>query len=159
MFFSQQLRRFFYHTILTVILVITVTFSFGTEKSWSTMPINELLHSPQPQIATMNRINAMSKDVEGKAQEAIGNLTGDPKNQMMGKAKQVQSKAMNVAEDIKDNTDLQGRSKAVAKNLEGKAQEMKGNVTNNPQDKMIGKAKQAESQARNLAEDVKDTFR
>jgi uncharacterized protein YjbJ (UPF0337 family) len=159
MIFSQQLRRFFTQITLTAILVITVAFSFGTEKSWATMPITELLHSSQPQIATMNRINAMSKDVEGKAQEAIGNLTGDPKNQMMGKAKQVQSKVMNTAEDIKDSTELQGRTKAVAKNIEGKAQEMKGNVTNDPQDKMMGKAKQAESQARNLAEDVKDTFR
>jgi uncharacterized protein YjbJ (UPF0337 family) len=101
----------------------------------------------------------MSKDMEGKTQEAIGNLTGDPKNQMMGKAKQVQSQAMNAAEDLKDSTELKGRTKAVAKNLEGKAQEMKGNATDNPQDQMMGKAKQAESQVRNLAEDVKDMFR
>jgi uncharacterized protein YjbJ (UPF0337 family) len=155
----QQLRRFFYHLTLTVILVITVAFSFGTEKSWATMPITELLRSPQPQIATMNRINAMSKDVEGKTQEAIGDLTGDPKNQMMGKAKQVQGQAMKAAEDIKDSTELQGRAKAVVKNLEGKAQEIKGNVTNNSQDQMMGKAKQVESQGRNLVEDVKDMFR
>jgi uncharacterized protein YjbJ (UPF0337 family) len=155
----QQIHRFFYRLSLTAILLITVTFSFGAEKSWATMPLNQLIHSPQPQIATMNRINAMSKDVEGKTQEAIGNLTGDPKDQMMGKAKQVQSQAMNAAEDVKDSTELKGRAKAVAKNLEGKAQEMKGNATNNSQDKMMGKAKQAESQARNLAEDVKDMFR
>ena len=159
MIYLKQLRRFFYHVTLTAILVITVVFSFGTEKSWATMPITELLHSPQPQIATMNRINAMSKDVEGKTQEAIGNLTGDPKDQMMGKAKQAQSQAMNAAEDIKDKTELQGRTKAAAKNLEGKAQEMKGNATNNSQDQMMGKAKQAESQGRNLIEDVKDIFR
>lgn len=155
----QQLHRFFYRMTLTVILLITIAFSFGAEKSWATMPINQLIHSPQPQLATMNRINAMSKDVEGKTQEAIGNLTGDPKNQMMGKAKQVQSQAMNAAEDLKDSTELKGRTKAVAKNLEGKVQEMKGNATDNPQDQMMGKAKQAESQVRNLAEDVKDMFR
>ncbi|MBE9241955.1 CsbD family protein [Synechocystis salina] len=155
----QQIHRFFYRLSLTAILLIIVIFSFGAEKSWATMPINQLMHSPQPQIAIMNRIDAMSKDVEGKAQEAIGNLTGDPKNQMMGKAKQVQSQAMNAAEDVKDSTELKGRAKAVAKNLEGKAQEMKGNITDNTQDKMMGKAKQAESQARNLAEDIKDVFR
>ncbi|MBE9203442.1 CsbD family protein [Synechocystis salina LEGE 06099] len=155
----QRIHRFFYRLTLTAILLITVTFSFGAEKSWATMPINQLIHSSQPQLATMNRINAMSKDVEGKTQEAIGNLTGDPKNQMMGKAKQVQSQAMNAAEDLKDSTELKGRAKAVAKNLEGKAQEMKGNVTDNPQDQMMGKAKQAESQGRNLVEDVKDMFR
>jgi len=155
----QQIHRFFYRLTLTAILLITVTFSFGAEKSWATMPLNQLIHSPQPQIATMNRINAMSKDVEGKTQEAIGNITGDSKNQMMGKAKQVQSQAMNAAEDVKDSTELKGRAKAVAKNLEGKAQEMKGNVTDNNQDKIMGQAKQTESQARNLVEDVKDMFR
>ncbi|AIE74174.1 MULTISPECIES: CsbD family protein [unclassified Synechocystis] len=159
MFSLQQLRRFYYRLTLTVILLVTVTFSFGAEKSWATMPITELINSTQPQIATMNRINAMSKDVEGKTQEAIGNLTGDPKNQMMGKAKQVQSQAMNAAEDVKESTELKGRAKAIAKNLEGKAQEMKGNITDNSQDKIMGQAKQTESQARNLVEDVKDMFR
>lgn len=159
MFSLQQLRRFFYQMTLTVILLITVTFSFGAEKSWATMPITELINSSQPQLATVNSIQAISKDVEGKAQEAIGNLTGDPKNQMMGKAKQAQSKAMNTAEEAKNSMELKGRAKAVSKNIEGKAQELKGNVTDNPQDKIAGQAKQAESQGRNLIEDVKNMFR
>lgn len=159
MFSLQQVRRFFYQMTVTVILLITVTFSFGAEKSWATMPIKELINSTQPQLAAMNSIQGISKDVEGKAQEAIGNITGDPKNQMMGKGKQVQSQVMNAAEDLKSSTELQGRAKAVAKNLEGKVQEAKGNLTDNPQDKIMGQAKQTESQARNLVEDVKDMFR
>lgn len=152
----KSLRRFFYHLSLTTILMITVTFSFGMQDSWATMPINQLINRPQPQIAMFNRAKAVSKDIEGKTQEAYGNVTGDPKNQMMGKAKQVESKARNVAEDIKDKTELKGRSKAIAKNLEGKAQETKGNITGDRGDQMAGKAKQAESQARNVVQDMKE---
>lgn len=152
----KPLRRFFYYMSLTTILVITITFSFGTQESWATIPINQLLHSPQPQFAMFNRAKAMSKDIEGKTQEVIGNLTGDPKNQMMGKAKQVESQALSVAENLKDKTQLTGRTKAVAKNLEGKVQETKGNITGDRQDQAMGKGKQVESQTRNVVEDIKE---
>ena len=152
----KQLRRFFYYMSLTTILIITITFSFGTQESWATMPINQLINRPQPQIAMFNRAKAMSKDIEGKTQEAIGNMTGDPKNQMMGKAKQAESQALSAAENLKDKTQLTGRTKAVAKNLEGKAQETKGNITGDRQDQAMGKTKQVESQARNVVEDIKE---
>ena len=48
------------------------------------------------------------------------------------------------------------RAKATGKNIEGKAQEALGNITGDPEDKAEGKAKQAESQTRHAAEDVKD---
>jgi uncharacterized protein YjbJ (UPF0337 family) len=152
----KPLRRFFYYMSLTTILIITITFSFGTQESWATMPINQLINRPQPQIAMFNRAKAMSKDIEGKTQEAIGNMTGDPKNQMMGKAKQVESQALSAAENLKDKTQLTGRTKAVAKNLEGKVQETKGNITGDRQDQAMGKGKQVESQARNVVEDIKE---
>ena len=152
----KQLRRFFYYMSLTTILIITITFSFGTQESWATMPINQLINHPQPQIAMFNRAKAMSKDIEGKTQEAIGNMTGDPKNQMMGKAKQAESQALSAAENLKDKTQLTGRTKAVAKNLEGKAQATKGNITGDRQDQAMGKTKQVESQARNVVEDMKE---
>jgi uncharacterized protein YjbJ (UPF0337 family) len=155
----KQLRRFFYYMSLTTILIITITFSFGTQESWATMPINQLINHPQPQIAMFNRAKAMSKDIEGKTQEAIGNMTGDPKNQMMGKAKQAESQALSAAENLKDKTQLTGRTKAVAKNLEGKAQATKGNITGDRQDQAMGKTKQVESQARNVVEDMKEGVR
>jgi len=144
----QQIRRFVVTMILTIMLTITIAFDFGTTNSWAgTLP---------PQIATMNRVEAMTKNIEGKAQEAIGNITGDPKDQMMGKAKQVESQARNTAEDLKDKMKLKGRTKAVTKNIEGKAQETIGKATGNRNDQVAGKAKQAESQGRNVVEDVKD---
>lgn len=51
---------------------------------------------------------------------------------------------------------LEDKVKATAKNLEGKAQEALGKVTGDPEDQAKGKAKQAESQVRHAAEDVKD---
>lgn len=147
----QQIRRFFVTMILTIMLAITIAFDFGTTSSWAaTLPT---------QIATMNRVEAMTKNIEGKAQEAIGNITGDPKDQMMGKAKQVESQARNAAEDMKDKMKLKGRAKAVTKNLEGKAQEAKGQATGDRKDRVAGQAKQVESQARNVIEDVKDSVR
>jgi uncharacterized protein YjbJ (UPF0337 family) len=103
-----------------------------------------------------NRVETMAKDLEGKAQEAMGNVTGDPKDQIMGKAKQAESQVRNAAEDLKDQVQLKGRAKAVTKNLEGKAQEAVGNITGNSSDQIMGKAKQTESQGLNLVEDAKD---
>jgi uncharacterized protein YjbJ (UPF0337 family) len=54
------------------------------------------------------------------------------------------------------NMSTEDRAKATGKNLEGKAQEALGNITGDPEDKAEGKAKQAESQARHAAEDLKD---
>lgn len=49
-----------------------------------------------------DRAKATAKNVEGKAQEALGDLTGDTKNQVEGKAKQAEAKVRHAAEDVKD---------------------------------------------------------
>jgi uncharacterized protein YjbJ (UPF0337 family) len=51
---------------------------------------------------------------------------------------------------------IEDRVKAAAKNIEGKIQEAVGEVTGDPEDKVEGKAKQAEAEARNAVENVKD---
>ncbi len=51
---------------------------------------------------------------------------------------------------------IEDRTKAAAKNVEGKGQEILGVVTDNPQDELAGKAKQAEGKVRDGIEDVKD---
>jgi uncharacterized protein YjbJ (UPF0337 family) len=152
----QQIRKLVFSTISTITLVISIALVFSHGNVMAATLGGQII-SPQPQLATMNRVEAMTKNIEGKAQEAIGNITGDPKDQMMGKAKQIESQARNTAEDIKDNMKLKGRAKAVTKNLEGKAQEAKGNITGDRGDQVSGKAKQAESQARNVVEDLKDS--
>jgi uncharacterized protein YjbJ (UPF0337 family) len=49
------------------------------------------------------RAKATAKNIEGKAQEAVGNITGDPKDKAEGKAKQAESEVHHAVEDVKDN--------------------------------------------------------
>lgn len=49
-----------------------------------------------------DKIKAAAKNVEGKAQEALGNVTGDPEDQAEGKAKQAESAVRNTVENAKD---------------------------------------------------------
>lgn len=49
------------------------------------------------------RAKATAKNIEGKAQEALGNITGDPEDQAEGKAKQAESQVRHGIEDVKDN--------------------------------------------------------
>jgi uncharacterized protein YjbJ (UPF0337 family) len=54
-------------------------------------------------MSAENRVNATAKNVEGKAQEALGNVTGDPKDQAKGKMKQAEAETQHTKEDIKDS--------------------------------------------------------
>jgi uncharacterized protein YjbJ (UPF0337 family) len=49
-----------------------------------------------------NRTKAAAKNVEGKVQETVGDLTGNKKDQMQGNAKQAEAKVRNAVEDAKD---------------------------------------------------------
>ena len=152
----RKAHKFLLTISLVAFISTTIAFSFASENSWAATSLTLRLSQPQTQIATiMNRVEAVTKNIEGKTQEAIGNITGNPKDQAMGKAKQIQSQVLNVAEDTKDNMNLQGRAKAITKNVEGKVQEAVGNITGNAKDQAIGRAKQVESQALNTVEDMK----
>ncbi|MBD2692952.1 CsbD family protein [Anabaena catenula] len=49
------------------------------------------------------RAKATAKNIEGKAQEAVGNVTGDPKDKAEGQAKQAESEVRHAVEDVKDS--------------------------------------------------------
>jgi uncharacterized protein YjbJ (UPF0337 family) len=49
-----------------------------------------------------DRAKATAKNIEGKVQEAVGDLTGDPKAQAEGKEKQVEAKVRHTIENVKD---------------------------------------------------------
>jgi uncharacterized protein YjbJ (UPF0337 family) len=49
------------------------------------------------------RAKATAKNVEGKVQDAMGQVTGDVGDQAEGKAKQVEASARHAKEDVKDN--------------------------------------------------------
>jgi uncharacterized protein YjbJ (UPF0337 family) len=52
--------------------------------------------------AMNNNAKATVKDVEGKLESALGELTGDPDHQVKGKVKQVHASAMKTAETLKE---------------------------------------------------------
>lgn len=53
-------------------------------------------------MAIEDRAKAIGKNIEGKAQEALGNVTGDPEDKAEGKAKQAEAQARHASEDVKD---------------------------------------------------------
>ncbi|NEP17748.1 MAG: CsbD family protein [Leptolyngbya sp. SIO4C1] len=48
------------------------------------------------------RAQATAKNIEGKLQEAAGEITGDPKDKAEGQAKQAEAQAQHAKEDVKD---------------------------------------------------------
>lgn len=50
-----------------------------------------------------DKAKATAKNVEGKAQEAWGNVTGDPEDKAEGKGKQAEAEVRHGVEDVKDN--------------------------------------------------------
>lgn len=53
-------------------------------------------------MSTENRAKATAKNLEGKAQEAMGNVTGNPDDKAKGKAKQAEAETRNAVENVKD---------------------------------------------------------
>ncbi|EAW38254.1 CsbD family protein [Lyngbya sp. PCC 8106] len=49
-----------------------------------------------------NRAKATAKNLEGKAQEAMGEFTGDPQDKAEGKAKQTEAEVEQTVENLKD---------------------------------------------------------
>lgn len=49
-----------------------------------------------------NRAKAAAKNVEGKLEEAVGDLTDNREAKSKGKAKQVEANIRNASEDVKD---------------------------------------------------------
>ncbi|MEA5598677.1 CsbD family protein [Rivularia sp. UHCC 0363] len=54
-------------------------------------------------MSAEDKVKATAKNIEGKAQEALGNVTGDPEDQAKGKAKQAEASGRHAVEDAKDN--------------------------------------------------------
>lgn len=155
MIFLKQISQFLLTISLVVFIATANVIGVMDDNSYTSKLGVSSMNSPSNQIAWGERSKALGKDIEGKTQEMMGNIKGDPKDRLMGKAKQVESTMRNKTEDIKDSMSLKDRSKAVVKNIEGKTQEAIGNMTGNTQDQIMGKAKQAESQVRNTIEDIK----
>jgi uncharacterized protein YjbJ (UPF0337 family) len=49
-----------------------------------------------------DRAKAVAKNIEGKAQEALGKVTGNPNDEAEGQAKQAESQVRHTVENVKD---------------------------------------------------------
>ena len=53
-------------------------------------------------MSTEDRIEATAKNIEGKAQEMMGEITGDKQEEAKGKMKQAEASAQHSVENAKD---------------------------------------------------------
>lgn len=134
-------KQFFLAASLIVFMATAIAFGMAPANSWAATSVSQ----PSTQIAWgWGRGKAVGKNLEGKAQEGSSQITGDPKDQIVGKMKQTESQARNVAEDMKES--VSPKIKAYTKNIEGKFQDAAGTISGNNRAQEIGKAKQQEAQ-------------
>ena len=57
-----------------------------------------------------NQVKGTAKDIAGKAQEQVGNATGNTSQQVKGLAKQVEGKVQKGAGDIQDAAEKAGKN-------------------------------------------------
>ncbi len=145
MILLQQFRKLF--IIVGLVLFLGTFTAFTADNSLA-----------QTQIASMNRVEATTKNIEGKVQEAVGKVTGNKKDQFMGKAKQAESKVRNAVEDIKDVTS-QPRLKATKRNIEAKTEKAMDNSIVNPNYLPSGKTNDIKSESRDPANQMKEELR
>ena len=131
----QKFRRFFF-TIGLVLLLGSLT-AFTAKESLAATFLTQPISLAPTQIATMNRVEAIGKDIEGKAQETMGKITGNKEDQVMGKVKQAESKVRNTVEDVK------GASRQQRAKIEGQVKRSMDNSISND--------KATENQYRNLS--------
>ena len=53
-------------------------------------------------MSVEDRAEAVAKNMEGEAQEALADMTGDPKDTIQGQHKQDQEAAIHLKEDLND---------------------------------------------------------
>ena len=54
-------------------------------------------------MSLQDKAKATAKNIEGKVQEAVGDLTGNPQAQAEGKEKQAEAQIRHTVENVKDD--------------------------------------------------------
>lgn len=54
-------------------------------------------------MSVEDRMNATAKNIEGKVQEAVGEVTGDPQDKAEGQEKQTEAQVQHSVENVKDD--------------------------------------------------------
>ncbi|WP_008309625.1 CsbD family protein [Leptolyngbya sp. PCC 6406] len=115
MIFSHQIRKILMTVGLVVILSTVITFGFASGKSWANPLLTSSISQPHALVATTNQAKVAAKKMEGKAQERIGNMTGDLKTQAAGKAKQFEANTQEAIIESIDNPNYQPNGKNLRK--------------------------------------------
>ncbi len=53
-------------------------------------------------MSTEKRVEAIAKNIEGKIQEVVGEITGNPQDKAEGQEKQAEAQVTHTVENIKD---------------------------------------------------------
>ncbi|MBD2771596.1 CsbD family protein [Iningainema tapete] len=53
-------------------------------------------------MSVEKRVEATAKNIEGKVQELVGELTGNPDDKAEGQAKQAEAQVIHTVENVKD---------------------------------------------------------
>jgi uncharacterized protein YjbJ (UPF0337 family) len=113
--FPYQIRKILMTIGLVVILATVITFSFAPGKSWANPLVTPRIDQSHALVATINQAKATAKKIEGKAQEEIGNMTGDLNAQAAGKAKQFEANTQEAILESIDNPNYQPEGQGLRK--------------------------------------------
>lgn len=121
----QKIRSSFLSTGIALLVAVASVLTVGCSNAWAAASMPTSIEQSTVQLAAMNRVESATKNLEGKAQEMIGNITDSPKDKVAGKAKQVESRMQTIVEDVKDQKKLKGKAKSAEKDIQRKVREMK----------------------------------
>lgn len=111
MILFHQIRKALMTIGLVVLLATAITFSSAPGASWAIPLFTSSIGQPYVSVLTINQAKAIAKDqaknVEGKAQEGIGNMTGNLKTQSAGKAKQFDANTQEAILESVENPNYQ----------------------------------------------------
>lgn len=84
-------------------------------------------------MSLQERAKAAAQNIEGKIEEAVGNITHDSSKQAEGQAKQVEANLRNASEDVKDKAKdaadvVKEKAKNVAEAVKNKAKDVKNAI-------------------------------
>lgn len=115
----HRFRRVLMTIGLVSLLLTVITFSFGSEKSWATTLFTTSINQPYISAVTLNQAKVIAKNeaknAEGKAQEELGKMTGDLKDQATGKAKQFEANTQKAIIDSIENPNYQPNGRNLRK--------------------------------------------
>lgn len=107
MILLRQACKIFTTIGLVAFISVAMAFGFLSGESLANSLSPTTINQPYVSAVTMDRIRAMAKDIEGKAQEGIGNITGDLENQAAGKVKQFEASTQEAILESIDNPNYQ----------------------------------------------------